>query len=153
MELLFERIARRADRAVTPERSNIHLATSDGKRDPLTLYREGGFDEWQRFQGGKRRAFTRSFVVAVIKTETRHHWLLAGVYDVVSEQKRQIECHEVERWGWPPWVGYVYQMSRRRTCDKLEGVIVRFERRYKNPFRLGENVAPMLEVHEEDQTI
>ena len=74
----------------TPERSNIHLATSDGKRDPLTLYREGGFDEWQRFQGGKRRAFTRSFVVAVIKTETRHHWLLAGVYDVVSEQKRQI---------------------------------------------------------------
>ncbi len=149
MELLFDRIAS-VDRDVTPARCKVHLATWDGKCNPLTLYQDRDFDEWQRFQGAKR-TFTRCSVVAVIKVDTPDHWLLAGVYDVVSEQKRRIERHEVERWGWEPWVGYIYQMSRRRTCDELEGLIVRFKRRSRSAFRLAENVAPMLQVHEEDQ--
>ena len=152
MELLFNRIAT-LDQGVTPERCKVHLATSDGRRDPLTLYRKRDFDEWQRFQGVLKRPFSarkRSIVVSLIRTENPERWILAGIYDVTDEEERPVAPHE--EWGWgPAWMSTVYEMSRRSTCDALEGLIVRFARSARAAYRRGETVASELEVHEEDQ--
>lgn len=52
------------DARVTPERTKIHLATSNGVQHPLDVYRAGGFEEWQRWQN--RRNFDREYVLSLI---------------------------------------------------------------------------------------
>ena len=71
------------DPDVTPDRCKLHLATWNGLHDPLDLYLEGVFDEWQSDQN--RRNFSRcDFIVALIAMPEPGLWLFAGVHDVLG---------------------------------------------------------------------
>src|SRR5436190_836602 len=61
-----------------PSSAKLHLATWNGKEDPLEIYLAGGFDEWQRWQN--RRNFRRRHVVSLIALPEANKWLFAGVH-------------------------------------------------------------------------
>jgi hypothetical protein len=61
------------------EQFKLHLAVPTETDDPLTVFRSGGFDEWQSWQ--KNRNFERQYVLAIIKTPRPDEWLLAGIYE------------------------------------------------------------------------
>ena len=69
------------DEHVTPDRCKLHLAVWNGEFDPLDVYLEGGFDDWQSWQ--RRKNFGLDLVVALIAMSEPDLWLFAGVHDVV----------------------------------------------------------------------
>ena len=97
------------DPDVTPDRCKLHLATWNGLHDPLDLYLEGVFDEWQSDQN--RRNFSRcDFIVALIAMPEPDLWLFAGVHGVLGEEPRDGEDRvhyrtsrrTARRARWPP---------------------------------------------------
>ena len=157
MNLLFARLAG-FDRDVIPERCKLHLATLNREgNEPLVLYRKGEFDEWQSYQSAEKRPFSnRKFVVALIDMrlprQQLQRWLFAGVQEVVGEEEvREVERSVRERWDWSPWTAVRYQMRPRSACDGLKGLIVRFKRPWRYAYPRAEGLAPMLEIHDEDQ--
>mgnify|MGYP006274733757 CR=1 FL=1 len=56
----------------------VHLAVNNGIEDPLDVFHEGGFPDWQRNQTAKN--FECDQVVALISLGARR-WLFAGVYE------------------------------------------------------------------------
>ena len=155
-DLLFARLAT-LDRDVTPERCKLHLATRNREgNEPLALYRKDEFDEWQSYQSAEKRPFTtRKFVVALIDMrlprQQPQRWLFAGVQEVVGGEVREVERSVRERWGWSPGTAVHYQMQPRSACDDLKGLIVRFTRPWRYAYPRAESLAPMLEIHGEDQ--
>ena len=156
MNLLFASLAS-LDRDVTPERCKLHLATPNREgNEPLALYRKGEFDEWQTYQSARKRPFSnREFVVALIDMRLPRgqpqRWLFAGVQEVVGEEVREVGRGVRERWGWAPSTAVRYQMRPRSACDRCKGLIVRFKRPWRYPYPRAEGLAPMLEIHDEDQ--
>lgn len=76
--LLFP-VLRTLDAGLDPARCKTHLATSSGADDPLDVFRDNAFDEWQARQG--RRNFERAQVVALIALPEPDRWLYAGAFD------------------------------------------------------------------------
>lgn len=63
---------------LTDENSKLHFAISNGKENPLDVYYQGDFQEWQRQQ--LRRNFDRKYVVSFIAMPTPSLWLFAGIH-------------------------------------------------------------------------
>ena len=63
---------------LTPKNSKLHFAITNGKENPLDVYYQGDFQEWQRQQ--LRRNFDRKYVVSFIAMPTPNLWLFAGVH-------------------------------------------------------------------------
>ena len=78
------------DGDVTPGRCKLHLATWNGVHDPLDLYLEGVFDEWQSDQN-RRNFSTCDLIVALIAMPEPDLWLFAGVHNVLGEEPRDGE--------------------------------------------------------------
>ena len=95
------------DEHVTPDRCKLHLAVWNGEFDPLDVYLEGGFDDWQSWQ--RRKNFGLDLVVALIAMSEPDLWLFAGVHDVVRVE--HVEGNHPFR----------YRMTRRPTCEELDG--------------------------------
>jgi len=64
--------------AVKASETKIHLACNNGKGEPLDVYLDGAFDEWQRVQ--TRKNFERPFVLSLIAMKQRHAWLFGGLH-------------------------------------------------------------------------
>ncbi|SRR5258706_9615806 len=122
------------DAEVAPDRCKIHLAGWNGKEDPLDVYLEGQFDEWQSWQSKKN--FERPLVVSLIALPG-NKWLFAGVHN--SESCEWIEEHNMHR----------YRLSRRIGPNELDGrLILQFERPGRQSYLLGENWSQVIEVAE-----
>jgi hypothetical protein len=103
------------DPEIVAERMKIHLAVWNGQDDPLNLYREGKFEDWQRCQ--TKRNFERSFVLSLIRLPGSHRWLFAGVHNSQGSER-----HEESRL-------HYYRLNERSACSELNGrLIVIFER-------------------------
>jgi hypothetical protein len=63
---------------LSPGQCKIHLATSDRKQNPLDVYWEGNFDEWQAWQTKKN--FERPYIISLISLPAKNKWLFVGVY-------------------------------------------------------------------------
>jgi len=64
---------------IVPMNTKVHLATAPKKgEDPLVLFREGKFSEWQAQQN--RQNFERDHVIALIELPDADRWLYAGVW-------------------------------------------------------------------------
>ena len=63
---------------LTPKNSKLHFAITNGKENPLDVYYQGDFQEWQRQQ--LKRNFDRKYVVSFIAMPTPNLWLFAGVH-------------------------------------------------------------------------
>ena len=109
---LFDLIALLAP-DIRPGNSKVHLATSDGEKNPLDVYLEGRFDEWQRWQS--RRNFGRDYVVALIALPQTHRWLFAGAYRSHGAEARRNENGTAYFW---------YELERLPGCDELAGRLV-----------------------------
>lgn len=70
-----------------PKNCKLHFATFNGQENPLDIYYQGDFQDWQRQQ--LRRNFDRKYVVAFIAMPTPNLWLFAGVHlsDVPTQRE------------------------------------------------------------------
>lgn len=68
------------DRAV-----KVHLAVNNGIDDPIDVFHEGGFPDWQQHQTAKN--FECEQVIALISLGN-HRWLFAGVFKRMSGQPK-----------------------------------------------------------------
>ena len=117
------------DPDVTPGRCKLHLATWTGVHDPLDLYLEGVFDEWQ--DQNRRNFSTCEFIVALIAMPEPDLWFFAGVHSVLGEEPREREDR------------VHYRTSRRVACDELDGrLVVAFQRPSRQPYPFAEKLAP-----------
>lgn len=72
------------DPRITLKASKVHLACFNGKDNPLRVYFEGKFDEWQSWQN--KRNFGKPFVVSLIQLPERNRWLYVGTYAVKGDE-------------------------------------------------------------------
>ena len=56
----------------------IHLACNNSKEEPLDVYLDGAFEEWQRSQ--TRKNFERRYVLSLIAMKQPHAWLFGGLH-------------------------------------------------------------------------
>lgn len=107
-----------------PEKTKIHLATSNGQQNPLDVYFSGEFPEWQRWQS--RRNFERRFVVSLIALPSPGRWLFAGAYVAEGSEQRGADVY--------------YQLHELVTCTPMAGRLVAvFDRPGRQSYLLGEN--------------
>jgi GIY-YIG catalytic domain len=123
------------DPSVTLEASKVHLATHNGTDNPLRVYFEGNFDEWQSWQN--KRNFKKAYVVSLIQLPERDRWLYVGAYAVrgnklVSAQK-----------------GYLYTLEPLTTCAELGGrLVVDFKRPGRNSYLFAKSSGDRMAIHE-----
>ena len=123
------------DPHVVPQRCKIHLASWNGTDDPLDVYLEGRFDEWQSRQNQKN--FERPLVVSLIALGRANNWLFAGVHDAEG-------CEWSEEHNF-----YVYRLTRRPAPNEMDGrLIVRFARPGRQPYLLAEKWSDTIDVLE-----
>ncbi len=117
------------------EKSKVPLARYHGNEQPLDVFIQGNFDEWQRWQGG--RNFQREFVVSLIQAGSPTRWLFAGLFRTHGYQERVDPSHFFYYLDRVPaaeeWVGRLYLTS----CYKK-----------RNSYPLGETLADDLAVVE-----
>lgn len=123
------------DGDIAPERCKLHLAVRDGTENPVDVYLEGKFDEWQVWQ--TKRNFERPFVVSLIALSRGDTWLFAGVHESTG-------CRKVPERGL-----YRYRLRRRASVDELDGrLVVRFRRPGRQSYLCAERWYHSLEVAE-----
>lgn len=119
---------------LTPENCKVHLAGWDTKRDPLQVYFEGEFDDWQSWQSKKH--FERPYVVSLIQMSSRHRWLYVGTYESVGSVPN-------------PKRGVTYDLRPMPVSMDLAGRLVcSFERSGRTSAVYGESISSRCLVHE-----
>lgn len=133
--MLFFQLLQTLDDQIIPQRCKIHLAGWNGEEDPLNVYFEGRFDEWQTWQTKKN--FERDIVVSLIALPKVNHWLFAGVHNSMGadlEEEKGL---------------YRYRLERRKGPNELDGrLIVLFQRPGRQSYLLGEKWSQDLQVAE-----
>lgn len=123
------------DPAVDPGDCKVHLAVWNGSENPLHVYFERRFDEWQAWQS--KRNFERPVVISLIQLPTPDRWLFAGTHAVSG-------CVWLEEHR-----SFHYRMTRRAETDEVDGrLVVAFRRTGRQSYLLGENWADAMEVAE-----
>jgi hypothetical protein len=123
------------DSRITTKDSKVHLATHNGTDDPLRVYFEGKFDEWQSWQS--KRNFGKPYVVSLIQLPERNRWLYVGTYAVRAD--KWVDAQQ----------GYLYELEPVHGCADLGGrLVVDFERPGRMPYLLGETCGGQMAVHE-----
>ncbi|WP_236693734.1 GIY-YIG nuclease family protein, partial [Robbsia andropogonis] len=72
---------RTCDPDFDPATCKVHLPTSVDKEQPLDVFLDGRFDEWQSFQG--QQNFKRKHLISFVGAG-RDRWLFAGYYRVLG---------------------------------------------------------------------
>jgi GIY-YIG catalytic domain len=123
------------DARITLKDSKVHLATHNGTDNPLRVYFEGKFDEWQSWQN--KRNFGKPFVVSLIQLPERDRWLYVGTYAVKASEWR-----EADKVFW-------YTLEPVQACAELGGrLVVDFERPGRASYLLGESFGAQMVIHE-----
>ncbi len=119
--------------SVIPVATKIHLATWNGKEDPLNEYLAGRFHEWQQWQA--RKNFERPYVVALIGLETKNKWLFAGVYKTAGYELRESSVY--------------YQLHELTSCEEMSGrLIIHYERSARQSYLKADGCSERLLVSE-----
>ncbi len=123
--------------ALDPAKTKVHIAASNAVDHPLDEFRKGTFKTWQEWQS--KNNFNREFVVSLIPLKTSPtEWLFAGVYKVLEAAPQKA-----------PEEGWGYNTEELIETKCLSGkVVVSYLRKGRNTVRLGEEIAPALEVIE-----
>ena len=109
---------------LSPSRTKIHLAGWNGTEDPLDVWLQGDFDEWQKWQN--QRNFQRDFVVALIKLPQPDHWLFSGVYRSYGSRVRSTKFRRSFALIKPQ---HYYNLVADPSYDELAGrLIAKFSR-------------------------
>lgn len=123
------------DSRVTMAKAKVHLAGWNGEEDPLRVYFEGRFDEWQSWQN--KQNFGRSYVVSLIQLPERNRWLYVGTYEV-----RGCEWVEARK-------EFLYALEPLQACAEFAGrLVVDFARPGRNSYLLGDSCGERLVIHD-----
>jgi len=118
------------------EKAKVHLARHNGREQPLDVFVQGGFDEWQCWQ--RARNFQREFVVSVIQDGSPTRWLFAGLF-------RSCGCQDYDA----PTPHFLYDLVRVANAEEWVGRLYLTSRyKQRNSYPLGETLADDLEVAE-----
>lgn len=125
------------DPELQPEQTKIHLASHNGREDPIDEYLAGTFEEWQRLQAKKN--FERPRVVSLIALPGRDAWLYAGAYDSHGCRPYLFMERDIVR----------YDLTERPGSRWLKGrLVVSFKRTGRQSYLVAENWASQLLVSE-----
>lgn len=91
-----------------PELAKVHLARNNGNEEPLDVFLDGGFDDWQRWQN--KRNFQREFVVSLVQAGSPTRWLFVGLF-------RSIDYEEEHT----PKLHYYYNLTRVPSAEEWVG--------------------------------
>ena len=120
---------------ISPVKAKVHLATWNGKDNPIDVYMAGNFDEWQRWQ--TRKNFERKFVVSLISLPGQDRWLFAGAYH--SNGTKWLEDHSL----------YYYELTEDQNCKEMNGrLVVSFSRPGRQSYLNAENWAEKIALSE-----
>ncbi|WP_375193264.1 GIY-YIG nuclease family protein [Marinobacter sp.] len=124
-----------ANPCLVPEECKLHLATWNGKENPLDVFLAGDFDEWQRWQ--TKRNFQRKYVIALISLPAQNQWLFAGLYTAHgSEWKSDHNLH-------------YYKMAPDVSCEEFAGrLVVSFSRTGRQSYLNAETWGAQISVAE-----
>ena len=124
---------RAVDPQISGQNTKIHLATWNGREDPMDEYRAGRFEEWQRWQS--KRNFPRPIVISLIDYERPSRWLYAGTYDIGQcEWRKEDNC-------------YRYESTLRQAAAEFVGrLVVTYERDGRQPYRNLDTCQDLLRV-------
>jgi hypothetical protein len=123
------------DSTIVPSESKIHLATNDGKENPLEVYKAGNFDEWQRKQSKKN--FERKYVISLIALPEKNSWLFAGVH--VHDAKPKY--HDKNQ--------HYYYLIEDSNFSEVNGrLVLSFEREGRQPYLNAENYCHKISILE-----
>ncbi len=118
---------------LSPKHSKIHLAGWNGEDDPLDEYLAGRFEEWQRWQTKKN--FERKFIISLIQLPQKDRWLFADCYKSKGCTQKDTLLY--------------YQTSVISELSYLSGrLVVDFERKGRQSYRIGENWCEKLHIAE-----
>lgn len=132
--LLFD-LVRLMDGRVTPQATKVHLAGWNGTEDPLRVYFQGEFDEWQAWQTQKN--FELPFVVSLIQMPERDQWLYVGTYASAGQRYDEAEQR------------YHYELTPVASCAEVAGrLIVQHARSGRSAYRYADGIAEQLTVRE-----
>lgn len=117
-----------------PRQIKIHCAVHNGREDPIDVYLEGRFEDWQCWQ--KRRNFERSYVVSLIATGQKHQWMFAGLYRSSAPTGYENAHH-------------YYPLVEEPSCAAFKGrLFVRFEKLFRQSYPAAENYTSAITVTE-----
>ncbi len=124
---------------INPSDCKIHLVTSDGKDNPLDLYRAGEFEEWQRIQ--RKKNFSRKYVITLISLPEADKWLFAGAYRVNGDP--------AENYIYDGTSCFYYSLVKDERCAEMNGrLILSYKRSWRQPYLYGEKCIEELFLHE-----
>lgn len=133
---LFDILSLSSAAPLLPIQYKIHLASWNGWEDPLRVFLEGRFDDWQSWQ--TRKNFERDYILSLVNLPQPNKWLFAGVY-------RQTGCR-------PPEAGsnlYRYETELLdEFADLIGRLVVIFSRPGRSSYLKAERWADSLLVSE-----
>jgi hypothetical protein len=129
--LLFD-FLKAQDLTITPETAKVHLASWNGKENPLDVYYRGEFDEWQSWQN--QANFERPLVVSLISLPEVTRWLFVGVYASMGKQQHANGT-------------YQYSLAALPAYAEFAGRLVVTFSRTRASYLRGESCAPRMTVH------
>jgi len=142
---LFEMLEH-VDSGISPDRCKVHIASCNGSEDPLELYFDGTFDEWQRGQSQKKFKLD-DIIISLIQLPEPFRWLFVGTHDVKGLEQ-DVNGDEMFK-GENGQVEYHYLTSKRDSTERLSGrLVVAFRRSGPQYILLGEKCADSMLVAE-----
>jgi hypothetical protein len=117
-----------------PSKAKVHLAGWNGIEDPLDVYFDGRFKEWQEHQS--RKNFQRQYILSFVKYPGENIWLFVGVYESLGIRGTDEN-------------GYVFYDTRLSSIGKdfIGRLIIRHKRSGRASYPHGENVAKTSSIH------
>lgn len=121
-----------------PVKAKIHLARWNGIEQPIHVWQQGGFDEWQRWQ--TKPNFERDLVVALVQVPMTYRWMFAGLFDSKGHTIDRSVEHRAH---------YYYRLERYDSTAELEGrLFLTGNYTSRMSYLRGETLVEDMEVYE-----
>jgi hypothetical protein len=118
------------------EKAKVHLARNNGTEEPIDVFIQGTFDEWQRWQNA--RNFELEFVVSLLQAASPIRWLFAGLFRSNGYKEENDPEHV-----------YIYNLDRLPSTEELVGRLYLTSRyKQRNSYPLGQTLMSDLTVAE-----
>lgn len=132
--LVFD-LVRLMDLDITPDNTKVHLAAWNGSEDPLQVYFQGEFDDWQTWQ--TQRNFDLPYVLSLIKMPEEDRWLYVGIYASSGYESLEDGQH------------FRYRLKAQPACSELAGrLLVKFTRPGRQSYLDANEYEQDMVVHE-----
>ena len=120
---------------IDPDECKLHMAVHNKTEDPMDVYLDNNFKEWQEKQTKKN--FERKYIVALIQFhENKKNWLFAGLYESISVKRRHNHPSK-----------YQYKTKLVDDLNILDGrLIINFDKKSRASYLNAERWTENLEI-------